>query len=84
MRYSNILKMDIVNGVGIACSIFFQGCPYHLGISRQAVWAFCHKPYMETLDLKLRTIKSVADIQGVDLTSLTKKIIELDNDINIK
>ena len=52
----------------------------HLGISRQAVWTFCHKPSMETLDLKLRLIKSVADIQGVDLTSLAKKVIELDND----
>ena len=53
----------------------------HLGVSRQAVWIFCHKPYTETLDLKLRTIKSVADIQGIDLTSLTKKVIELDNNI---
>lgn len=53
----------------------------HLGVSRQAVWTFCHKPYMETLDLKLRLIKNVADIQGVGLTSLTKKVIELDNDI---
>ena len=51
----------------------------HLGVSRQAVWIFCHKPYTETLDLKLRTIKSVADIQGIDLTSLTKRVIELDN-----
>lgn len=51
----------------------------HLGISRQAVWTFCHKPSMETLDLKLRTIKNVADIQGKDLTSLTKRVIELDN-----
>ena len=53
----------------------------HLGVSRQAVWIFCHKPYTETLDLKLRTIKSVADIQGIDLTSLTKRVIELDNNI---
>lgn len=52
----------------------------HLGISRQAVWIFCHKPSMETLDLKLRMIKSVADIQNVDFPSLVKKVIELDND----
>lgn len=51
----------------------------HLGISRQAVWLFCHKPSMETLDLKLKTIKSVADIQGVNLASLVKKVLELDN-----
>ena len=53
----------------------------HLGVSRQAVWFFCHKPYTKTLDLKLRTIKSVADIQGTDLASLTKRVIELDNNI---
>ena len=54
----------------------------HLGVSRQAVWISCHKPYTERLDFKLRTIKSVADIQGIDLTSLTKRVIELDNNNN--
>ena len=52
----------------------------HLGITRQAVWIFCHKPFMETLDLKLRTIKSVADIQNMDLANLVKRVIELDKD----
>lgn len=29
MRYAQIREMDIVNGVGVACSIFFQGCMHH-------------------------------------------------------
>ena len=29
MRYSKIREMDISNGDGISCSIFFQGCPHH-------------------------------------------------------
>lgn len=28
MRYAQIRKMDISNGIGIACSIFFQGCKF--------------------------------------------------------
>jgi len=41
MRYAKIRKMDIVNGVGIACSIFFQGCPYHCkGCFNESTWDF--------------------------------------------
>ena len=29
MRYAQIRDMDVVNGEGIACSIFFQGCSHH-------------------------------------------------------
>lgn len=29
MRYSQIRKMDIVNGPGIRISLFTQGCPFH-------------------------------------------------------
>lgn len=29
MRYNCILPTDIVNGVGVACTIFFQGCSHH-------------------------------------------------------
>ena len=29
MRYASIRDMDIVNGVGIACSLFVQGCSHH-------------------------------------------------------
>ena len=28
MRYSSIRDMDIVNGIGIACSLFVQGCTH--------------------------------------------------------
>lgn len=29
MKYSQIRSIDISNGVGVACSIFFQGCSHH-------------------------------------------------------
>lgn len=29
MRYSDIIDIDVVNGVGVTCSIFFQGCSHH-------------------------------------------------------
>ena len=29
MRYAQIRSMDISNGVGIACSLFVQGCSHH-------------------------------------------------------
>ena len=29
MRYSQIRNIDISNGIGVACSIFFQGCSHH-------------------------------------------------------
>ncbi len=29
MRYNKIRSMDISNGVGIACSLFVQGCSHH-------------------------------------------------------
>ena len=29
MRYAQIRSIDISNGIGVACSIFFQGCSHH-------------------------------------------------------
>lgn len=41
MRYSQIRDMDISNGVGIACSIFFQGCFRHCpGCFNSETWDF--------------------------------------------
>ena len=41
MRYSKIRKMDIVNGIGISCSIFFQGCSHHCkGCFNEDTWDF--------------------------------------------
>ena len=41
MRYSLIRDMDISNGVGIACSIFFQGCRHHCkGCFNKETWDF--------------------------------------------
>ena len=41
MRYAQIRDMDIVNGEGIAVSLFVQGCPHHCkGCFNQETWDF--------------------------------------------
>lgn len=39
MRYNNIIPQDVVNGVGVACTIFFQGCSHHChGCFNKETW----------------------------------------------
>ena len=41
MRYASIRDMDIVNGIGIACSLFVQGCTHHCyNCFNQETWDF--------------------------------------------
>ena len=41
MRYAQIRDMDIVNGEGIAVSLFVQGCPHHCkDCFNQETWDF--------------------------------------------
>lgn len=41
MRYSNIIKNDIVNGENICVSFWTQGCPTHCpGCQNSAIWDF--------------------------------------------
>ena len=41
MRYASIRDMDIVNGVGIACSLFVQGCSHYCkNCFNQETWDF--------------------------------------------
>ena len=41
MRYAQIRDMDIVNGEGIAVSLFVQGCPNHCpGCHNPETWDF--------------------------------------------
>ena len=41
LRYASIRNMDITNGKGIACSIFFQGCSNHcVGCFNKETWDF--------------------------------------------
>lgn len=41
MRYASIRDMDVVNGIGIACSLFVQGCSHHCkGCFNQETWDF--------------------------------------------
>lgn len=41
MRIAQINEMDVINGYGICCSIFFQGCTYHCdGCFNTSTWDF--------------------------------------------
>lgn len=41
MRYASIRDMDIINGIGIACSLFVQGCSHHCyNCFNQETWDF--------------------------------------------
>lgn len=41
MRYAKIREMDIVNGIGISCSLFTQGCSHHCkGCFNSETWDF--------------------------------------------
>lgn len=41
MRYNNIISQDVVNGKGVACTIFFQGCSHHCkNCFNESTWDF--------------------------------------------
>lgn len=41
MRIANIVKNDVVNGVGVCVSLFTQGCPHHCpGCFNSETWDF--------------------------------------------
>lgn len=41
MRYAYINEVDVVNGYGLSCSIFFQGCSHHCdGCFNENIWTF--------------------------------------------
>lgn len=41
MRYSNIDKIEIINGEGVGCALFVQGCPFHCaGCFNPETWNF--------------------------------------------
>ena len=41
MRYNNIISQDVVNGKGVAFTIFFQGCSHHCkNCFNESTWDF--------------------------------------------
>ena len=41
MRIANIVKNDVVNGIGVCVSLFTQGCPHHCsGCFNSETWDF--------------------------------------------
>ena len=52
MRYAQIRKMDISNGIGIGVALFVQGCPFHCnGCFNPETWDFNKgKPWTEEVE----------------------------------
>lgn len=41
VRYTQIRDMDIANGEGIGCAVYFQGCPFHcFNCFNESTWDF--------------------------------------------
>ena len=60
-RYASIIKDDVVNGEGVCCSFFVQGCPHHCpGCFNEETWDFNGgKEYNS--ELKWEIIKLISD-----------------------
>lgn len=53
LRYNTIRKMDISNGKGIGCSIFFQGCSHHcFNCFNTETWSFDNGKILTSCDMK--------------------------------
>ena len=51
MKYASIRDMDVVNGIGIACSLFVQGCTHHCyNCFNQETWDFKKGKIFQTLE----------------------------------
>ena len=61
MKYSQINSMDISNGIGIACSIFFQGCSRHcFNCFNTETWSFKDgREFTETLQLEFEKLCNI-------------------------
>lgn len=61
MKYSQIRDRDISNGIGIACSVFFQGCTHHCrGCFNPETWDF-NGGYNWTNDIENKFIELCQD-----------------------
>lgn len=93
MRYASIRDIDVVNGIGIACSLFVQGCLHHCyNCFNQETWDFkkgkewTQKTENEFIELCKRPFIDCVSIlggepfqQGEDFYELLKK---LKHDVN--
>lgn len=66
MRYAQIRDMDIVNGEGIAVSLFVQGCPHHCkGCFNSETWDYSYgQPWTQEVEDKFHKL------YWIDLTEL--------------
>lgn len=60
MRIANIIKNDVVNGIGVSVSLFVQGCPFHCkGCFNESSWDF--EGGYETNTLKGDIVKAISE-----------------------
>lgn len=60
MRIANIIKNDVVNGIGVSVSLFVQGCPFHCeGCFNKDTWDF--NGGYETNTLKGDIVKAISE-----------------------
>lgn len=60
VRYVQIRDMDIANGEGIGCAVYFQGCPYHcFNCFNQETWDLSPEAGKEFTDEQEETILNI-------------------------
>jgi anaerobic ribonucleoside-triphosphate reductase activating protein len=60
MRIANIIRNDVVNGIGVSVSLFVQGCPFHCeGCFNKDAWDF--DGGYETNTLKGDIVKAICE-----------------------
>lgn len=84
MRIANIIKNDVVNGIGVSVSLFVQGCPFHCkGCFNEKSWDF--EGGYETNSLKGDIIKAICEndivrnfsiLGGEPLCQTNKKMVK--------
>lgn len=69
MRYAKVRSMDIVNGCGVMCSLFTQGCSHHCkGCFNEETWDFCGgKLWVQDVEDKFIELCKNPHIDGISI-----------------
>lgn len=69
MRYAKVRSMDIVNGCGVVCSLFLQGCTHHCkGCFNKETWDFKGgKEWTDIVNNKFLTLCSNPNIDAISV-----------------
>lgn len=69
MKYGEIKKCDIANGIGIRVSLFVSGCTHHCkGCFNPETWSFAYGlPYTEETEKEILELLAASYIDGLSL-----------------